>query len=376
MNDNNTGNIPDIKADSTGNAAAAGTSQTTALKPLLGLDPAGLRQVAAEVGLPAYAAGQMAQWLYQRRVTDIDQMTNLSKKARRLLAEHYCTGREAPLTRVNSADGTVKYLFSGCGRRDIESVMIPDRDRATLCISSQAGCRMGCRFCMTGRGGYQGNLTAAQIINQILSVDNSLELTNIVFMGMGEPADNIQAVLRTIDILTAPWGLGWSPKRITVSSVGYLPGLKALLDQTRVHIAISAHSPYAQERQALMPIERAHPLQQVMQLLKGYDFAHQRRLSLEYIMWQGLNDDLKHADALARLMRGTSARVNLIRFHAIPDCDLRPTGMARMEAFRDHLNQAGITATIRASRGEDIMAACGMLAGRKNQPTSDQSHES
>jgi 23S rRNA (adenine2503-C2)-methyltransferase len=183
-------------------------------------------------------------------------------------------------------------------------------------------------------------------------------------MGMGEPMDNLDAVLGAIDILTESWGLAWSPKRITVSSIGKLKELRTLLDSTRVHIAISVHSPFPQERLQLMPVERVYPVTEVMDLLRGYDFAHQRRLSVEYIMFRGLNDDIRHADALVRLLKGTDSRVNLIRFHAIPDVDLKTTAESAMVAFRDRLNAQGVTATIRTSRGEDIMAACGMLAGK------------
>lgn len=334
------------------------------LQPLIGLTLEQLKEVALECGMPGFAGMQMAKWLYDKRVTSIDEMTNLSKPARAKLAGKWCVGRTSPLTKAESTDGTVKYLFDGVGGRDIEAVMIPDRDRATLCISSQAGCKMNCRFCMTGRQGWHGNLSASQIINQVLSVEESEALTNIVFMGMGEPMDNLVAVLTTIDILTAPWGMAWSPKRITVSSIGKLKELKQLLDTTKVHIAISVHSPYSDERAGLMPVENAYPITEVMKLLRGYDFAHQRRLSVEYIMWQGVNSDLRHADALARLVKGTDCRVNLIRFHAIPGVELHPCSEGEMTRFRDRLNALGITATIRASRGEDIMAACGMLAGK------------
>lgn len=334
------------------------------LQPLIGLTLEQLKEVALECGMPGFAGMQMAKWLYDKRVTSIDEMTNLSKPARAKLAGKWCVGRTSSLTKAESTDGTVKYLFDGVGGRDIEAVMIPDRDRATLCISSQAGCKMNCRFCMTGRQGWHGNLSASQIINQVLSVEESESLTNIVFMGMGEPMDNLEAVLTTIDILTAPWGMAWSPKRITVSSIGKLKELKQLLDTTKVHIAISVHSPYSDERAGLMPVENAYPITEVMKLLRGYDFAHQRRLSVEYIMWQGVNSDLRHADALARLVKGTDCRVNLIRFHAIPGVELRPCSEGEMTRFRDRLNALGITATIRASRGEDIMAACGMLAGK------------
>lgn len=334
------------------------------LTPLLGMDPEQLRQVAAETGLPKFAAGQMARWLYSKRAISIDEMTDLSKQGRERLSSLYTVGREDPLTEALSKDGTAKYLFRGVGTRDVESVYIPDRDRATLCVSSQAGCRMNCSFCATGRQGFHGQLTTGQIINQVLSVPGSENLTNLVFMGMGEPLDNFESVKAAIEILTAPWGLAWSPKRITVSTIGKLDTLRRLLDETKVHVAISVHSPFSAERAGLMPVEKAYPLADVMKLLRTYDFTHQRRLSVEYIMWDDLNDDMRHAEALARMLAGMEVRVNLIRFHAFDGSTLRPAAPSVMTDFRDRLNQRGVTATIRASRGEDIMAACGMLSGR------------
>ncbi len=333
--------------------------------PLLGLTLTQLRSVAADMGLPSFVGSQMADWIYVKRVATIEEMTNLSKQARARLAEKYCIGYMSPKESVESSDGTIKYLFPGAGGKDVEAVYIPDGDRATLCVSSQAGCKMGCTFCMTGRQGFHGNLTSRDIINQIMMVRDSEKLTNIVFMGMGEPLDNIEPVLTAIEILTAKWGFAWSPKRITVSSIGKLDALRRLIDETKVHVAISVHSPVPEQRERLMPVQRAWDIRKVMDLLRNYDFAHQRRLSVEYIMWRGVNDSLAYADKLARLIKGTAARVNLIRFHAIPDCDLRPCSQEVMEAFRDRLNELGVTATIRASRGEDIMAACGMLAGNK-----------
>ncbi len=336
-------------------------------KPLIGLTLDGLREVVAEAGMPKFAAGQIARWIYEKRATSIEQMTDLSKAGRERLSQHYCVGLEQPKLTSRSVDGTVKCLFEGVGGRDVEAVYIPDRERATLCVSSQAGCRMNCSFCMTGRQGFHGNLTAAQIINQVLSIPDSPSLTNIVFMGMGEPTDNLAPVLDAIEILTAKWGFAWSPKRITVSSIGNIKGLKELLIKTKVHIAISLHSPFSAEREGLMPIEKAFPLTAILDMLRDWDFSHQRRLSFEYIIWRGINDDSRHADALAKLLRGLDCRVNLIRFHAIPGVNLKPTTEAAMVAFRDQLNAAGITATIRASRGEDIMAACGQLAGKQKQ---------
>lgn len=333
-------------------------------KTLIGLTLEQLRDITDAVGLRPFAAKQIASWLYVKRAKSIDMMTDLPKDARQRLAEEYCIGLTEPKDAAESADGTVKYLFEGVGGRDIESVYIPDGDRATLCVSSQAGCKMNCRFCMTGRQGFNGSLSANAIINQVLSIPQSRSLTNIVFMGMGEPLDNLQPVLNVIEILTASWGLGWSPKRITVSSIGKLKELRTLLDTTKVHIAISLHNPFPPERAAIMPVERAYPIRDVIALLSNYDFSHQRRLSFEYIMWRDVNDSIRYAEALVKLIGRLDCRVNLIRFHAIPGSDLRPSTTQVMERFRDCLNDHGITATIRASRGEDIMAACGMLAGK------------
>lgn len=332
-------------------------------RPLLGMTLEQLRAVVAELSLPRFTARQLCEWLYKHRATGFGQMNNISKAGRERLASAYTVGREAPCHCQRSVDGTVKYLFATGDGRAVESVYIPEAERATLCISSQKGCKMGCTFCMTGRQGYHGDLTAAQIVNQVLSIPESASLTNVVFMGMGEPMDNLEAVLQAIEVLTAEWGLAWSPKRVTVSSIGKLEQLERLVRATSVHVAVSVHSPLHEERLALMPVERAYPVAEVVEMLRGYDFAHQRRLSAEYIMFEGLNDDLAHAGALERLLAGTHARVNLIRFHAIPGSPLRTSDEGRMTAFRDYLNGRGVVCTIRRSRGEDIFAACGMLAG-------------
>ena len=333
-------------------------------KSLIGMTLLQLKDVVAELGMPGFSAGQIAKWLYEKRVTDIEEMTNLSKNNREKLAQKYCVGRYAPSNEMRSVDGTVKYLFTTADGPAVESVYIPDDDRATLCISSQKGCKMGCKFCMTGKQGFNGNLTAAEIVNQVLSIPESETLTNVVFMGMGEPMDNFDEVLKVLQVMTEKWGFAWSPKRITVSSIGKLDTLRRLLDETHVHVAISVHSPYHEERLGLMPVEKPYPIRDVMKCLRQYDFAHQRRLSVEYIMWSGLNDDDTHAQALVDLLAGSNSRVNLIRFHAIPGVNLKTTDEQRMVAFRDYLNKKGVIATIRRSRGEDIFAACGMLAGK------------
>ena len=335
---------------------------------LLGKTPAELKEIAVSCGLPGFAGGQIAQWLYQKKVRDIDAMTNLSKEGRARLQEQYEVGMTLPIDCQTSRDGTRKYLFPYTrakegGLDSIEAVMIPDGDRKTLCVSSQAGCKMGCRFCMTGRQGFHGSLTAAEILSQYLAIDESDGLTNTVFMGMGEPLDNWEVVSRVITVLTADWGFAWSPKRITLSTIGVLPNLKRYLDESRCHLAVSLHDPFPAERLALMPVEKAYPIRDVLDLIRRYDFTGQRRVSFEYTLFSGYNDSFRHADELARMLKGLECRVNLIRFHQIPDFPYSTSDTGAMEAFRERLERRGITATIRASRGEDIFAACGLLAG-------------
>ena len=335
-------------------------------KKLMGMTLAELQQVAAEVGLPGYTAKQMTDWLYKKHVTEVSEMTNVALAKRSALAERYEVGAYPPAMAQRSVDGTIKYLYAAGEGHFVESVYIPTEDRATLCVSSQVGCKMNCLFCMTGKQGFSANLTANQILNQIQSLPERESLTNLVFMGMGEPLDNVNELFKVLEILTAPWGYGWSPKRITVSTVGAMKGLRRFLEESECHLAFSLHSPYPEERLSLMPVEKAFPAQEVIDLIRHYDFTHQRRVSFEYIVFKGLNDDLKHADALARLLRQIPCRVNLIRFHAIPNVPLQTSDMARMEAFRDRLNAKGVVCTIRASRGEDIFAACGMLSTAKS----------
>jgi 23S rRNA (adenine2503-C2)-methyltransferase len=288
-------------------------------KKLLGMTLGELKAVATEVGLPAFAAKQIMQWLYNKRVRSIDEMTNLSLKSRAILAEHYTIGCVPPSDEQKSIDGTAKYLFPTENGQQVECVFIPDGERATLCVSCQAGCRMGCRFCMTGKQGFGGNLSTADILNQIYSVPGSELLTNIVFMGQGEPMDNLDAVLKATELLTASDGWAWSPKRITVSSVGVRKGVERFLLESNCHLAISLHNPFPEERLSMMPAEKAYGLEELMTLLKKQDWSHQRRLSFEYIVFGGLNDSERHAKELVRLLAPIECRVNLIRFHQIPN---------------------------------------------------------
>ncbi len=334
---------------------------------LLGRTLGEIQQVVKNLGMPGFAAKQIASWLYDKKVTSIDEMTNLSLKHREALKDGYEVGASAPVEEMRSVDGTVKYLFRTPANNYIEAVYIPDDDRATLCVSSQVGCKMNCKFCMTGKQGFTANLTANQILNQIFSLPERDSLTNIVFMGMGEPFDNLDEVLKVLEILTSGYGYGWSPKRITVSSVGLKKGLEHFLNESDCHLAISMHTPFPSQRKELMPAEKAFSITDIVDILRGYDFSKQRRLSFEYIVFKDVNDSLIYAKEMVKLLRGIECRINLIRFHAIPGVDLEGTDMETMTAFRDYLTQHGLFATIRASRGEDIFAACGMLSTAKQQ---------
>ena len=336
-------------------------------RPLLGLTLAELQNVVMNLGMPGFSAKQIASWLYDKRVTSIDDMSNLSLKHRGLLKEIYEVGAEAPMDAMRSVDGTVKYLYRTGEGHFVEAVYIPEEDRATLCVSSQVGCKMNCKFCMTGKQGFAANLTSHQIINQISSLPEREKLTNVVMMGMGEPLDNLDEVLKALEVMTASYGYGWSPKRITLSSVGLRKGLKRFIEESDCHLAISLHSPVPLQRRDLMPAEKAFSITEIVELLRNYDFSKQRRLSFEYIVFKGVNDSLTYAKELLKLLRGVDCRINLIRFHAIPGVDLEGADMETMTAFRDYLTSHGLFTTIRSSRGEDIFAACGMLSTAKQE---------
>ena len=343
---------------------------------LIGKTLGELKVVVGELGMSSFTATQIAKWLYQQHVVNIDDMTNISKVNREKLKARYEIGAMPPIDCQRSKDGTIKYLFpvragesgsSGDSELFVETVFIPDGDRATLCVSCQVGCKMNCLFCQTGKQGFEGNLTTADILNQVYALPECELLTNIVFMGQGEPMDNLDNVLRATEILTASYGWAWSPKRITVSSVGIKNKLKRYLDDSECHVAISMHSPLPEQRQMLMPAERQMSITEIVELLKQYDFTHQRRCSFEYICFGGLNDGMMHARMIVKLLQGLECRVNLIRFHEIPDVDLPGSDEKRMESLRDYLTAHGIFTTIRSSRGQDIFAACGLLStARKN----------
>ena len=317
--------------------------------------------------MPRFAAKQIARWLYDKHATTIEAMSDLSARHRALLAETYEVGLTAPEKVSISTDGTKKYLYRTSQNHFIESAYIPDGDRATLCISSQAGCRMGCRFCATGRQGLQHSLSTNEILNQIGSLPERERLTNVVFMGMGEPLDNLDNLLPALEVLTSAWGFGWSPTRITVSTAGVASRLERFLEATQVHLAVSLHNPFPHERAEIMPVEKAWPIREVVEILRRYDFTHQRRVSFEYIVMSGLNDSPRHIRELCRLLDGIKCRINLIRFHKIPGSPYFSPDDRAMIAFRDALTAKGIHTTIRTSRVEDIQAACGLLSTAQNE---------
>ncbi len=334
-------------------------------RKLLGMTLDALKEAVKEAGMPAFTAKQIADWVYAKRVRSIDEMSNISLNNRKKLSELFEVGFKAPADAARSVDGTVKYLYEVENRHFVEAVYIPDGERATLCVSSQVGCKMNCLFCMTGKQKYTANLSTNEILNQIFALPEFEKLTNIVFMGMGEPCDNLDNLLPAIEVLTSTYGLGWSPHRITVSTVGVRKGLRRLLDAGDYHIAVSLHHPVPEKRLEIMPAEKGFSIIEMLDILREYDFSHQRRLTFEYIVFKNVNETLPHARKLLKLLEGIDCRINLIRYHAIPGVPLEGVNEDGMTQLRDFLTKNGLFTTIRASRGEDIFAACGMLSTLK-----------
>ena len=324
-----------------------------------------LQGITEMLGLPKYNAKQISDWLYKKDIISVNEMTNLSVKTRELLNDKYDTGITPPVKAETSRDGTKKYLFQTSGGNHIETAMIPERERITVCVSTQAGCKMGCIFCMTARQGFQGNLTAGEILNQIKSIQESNKVSNIVFMGMGEPLDNPDEVLKSIDILTSDWGFAMSPRRITVSTIGIIPAMIRFLEESEAHLAVSLHTPFNTERQQLMPVQAKYPIENVVSEIRKWDFGRQRRVSFEYILFEGFNDSAIHVKELSRLLNGLKCRINLIRFHPILGSHLKSPGEETIQNFKNQLNSKGILTTIRGSRGQDINAACGLLSTKE-----------
>ena len=324
-----------------------------------------LKDLSVKLGLPSFTGRQLAEWLYKKEVSSFEEMTNLSLKARALLKENYETGIMSPTDVQVSVDGTKKYLFPALEGKFIETAYIPDRKRHTVCVSSQVGCKMGCLFCMTGKQGFQGNLSSGEILNQYRSIPEWRSITNLVYMGMGEPLDNLEEVLKSLEVLTSDWGFALSPRRITVSTIGITPAMLEFLNRSNAHLAVSLHTPFEEERRKLMPVQQVYPLKEVLKEIKSWDFGRQRRVSFEYILFKDFNDSASHVNELSRILQGIRCRINLIRFHPIPDTPLESPDDLTINAFKDKLIAKGITTTIRASRGQDIWAACGLLSTKK-----------
>ncbi len=324
-----------------------------------------LKDLSVNLGLPSFTGRQLAEWLYKKEVSTFEEMTNLSLKARALLKEQYDTGIMPPIDEQESVDGTKKYLFTALQGKYIETAFIPDGKRQTVCVSSQVGCKMGCLFCMTGKQGFQGNLSSGEILNQYRSIPEWRTITNLVYMGMGEPLDNLEEVLKSLEVLTADWGFALSPRRITVSTIGITPAMLEFLNKSNTHLAVSLHTPFEEERRKLMPVQQVYPLKDVLKEIKSWDFGRQRRVSFEYILFKDFNDSVSHVNELSRILHGIRCRINLIRFHPIPDTPLESPDDKTINDFKDKLIAKGITTTIRASRGQDIWAACGLLSTKK-----------
>jgi 23S rRNA (adenine2503-C2)-methyltransferase len=324
-----------------------------------------LEEMAVESAIPKFTARQITDWLYKKNISSIDEMSNLSKKVRELLSKKYEYGLVSPARVQKSMDGTKKYLFPTLQNKFIETAMIPEHNRKTVCVSSQVGCKMGCLFCFTAKQGFQGQLSAGEIINQIQSIEEAREITNIVYMGMGEPFDNLEQVLKSIEILTSDWGFAMSPRRITVSTIGIIPGMLAFLKKSEANLAVSLHTPFNDERRKLMPIQEAYPIEEVVSEIKRWDFGRQRRISFEYIVFDNMNSSTQHVKELAKLLNGLRCRINLIRFHPLPDLQLKKPSDKIMQNFKDALSQKGLLTTVRASRGQDIYAACGLLSTKE-----------
>lgn len=330
--------------------------------PLLGKTLSELQEICHKLGFENFKAKQIAHWLYKKEIDSISQMTNLSKLQREKLQASFNLGISKPIDEQISRDGTRKYLFALAEENTIETVYIPEAKRHTVCVSSQCGCKRNCSFCFTGKIGFKQDIDAASIINQIRSIPQFNMITNIVFMGMGEPLDNLDEVLKSIEILTEKWGFAMSPKRITVSTIGILPQLQLLLEKQKCNIAVSVHSPFEKEREVLVPTQKQHKIKEIIRVIRNYPIESQRRVSFEYILFDNYNDSINHADALIKLLKGIRCRINLIQYHKIQDVFLKKSRSDNMYRFRERLTNKGIIATIRRSRGEDIFAACGMLA--------------
>lgn len=300
--------------------------------------------------------------VYKKRTREISDFMKIPKKLKEMLSSSSWPGITDTLSSRVSEDKTVKYLFSTNLGEHYEAVYIPDSKRYTVCVSTQSGCRMGCPFCLSGRNGLHGNLTAGEIVSQILSIPCSEKITHVVFMGMGEPMDNLENVLKACEILTAEWGLFLSPRNVTVSTVGIKSGVEKFLKQSSCNLTLSLHSPFSEERRKVVPAERKYPSLDILQIMKDFKLKKGRRLSVAYVMFAGMNDSDNHLKELILMLKGSAIRVNLLPYHQAGDDAIYSSSPEKMQYFKHNLVISGISASVRKSRGSDISAACGLLA--------------
>ncbi|RMF43110.1 MAG: 23S rRNA (adenine(2503)-C(2))-methyltransferase RlmN [Deltaproteobacteria bacterium] len=329
---------------------------------LKNLSPEELVEFLATLGEKPFRARQLLRWIYQRDVTDFGAMTDLSKDLRARLAEKAEISDLAPEQVQVSCDGTRKYLFRLGDGQTVESVRIPmDEGRTTLCISSQVGCAMACSFCLTGTFGLVRNLTAAEIVNQVLAARRDGPVNNIVFMGMGEPLHNLDNVVRALRILYAGEGLNYGPRRVTLSTSGLVPEMRELGRQIRVGLAVSLNATTNELRDRLMPVNRRYPIEELLQACRDYPLQPRERITFEYVLLGGINDTLADAKRLVRLMHGVPAKINLIQYNEHDGSDFKSPSREDVETFQGYLLDHGLVAVKRASKGQDILAACGQL---------------
>jgi 23S rRNA (adenine2503-C2)-methyltransferase len=310
---------------------------------------------------PSYAL-KICYWIYKKRIANISEINNISTEIKDRLSETFEPGLYGPADVLISSDKTEKYLFTTPEGKSFETVYIPEIKRRTLCVSTQAGCRMGCTFCLTGKSGFRGNLTSGEIINQILSNPHAGEITHVVFMGMGEPMDNISEVLRACNIISAQWGLSLGTGKVTVSTVGITYAIKEYLENSGCNLTLSLHSPFSDERRTVIPAENKYPFHEIIDILKLHPKS-KRRISVAYIMINGINDSDRHLEALKKLLANTKIRVNLLSYNQSAYSDWTSSPNERMQFYKHNLVIYGLSASIRKSRGNDISAACGLLAG-------------
>jgi 23S rRNA (adenine2503-C2)-methyltransferase len=314
-----------------------------------------------ESGFTDIPAEKITYWIYRRRIKDFLEADNIPMELRKYLCNNYSSGFYEPFREIRSGDLSIKYLFNTRTGSPVESVFIPDEKRKTICISSQAGCRMACDFCNTGMMGFRGNLEPDEIINQVASVMDRSQISHVVYMGMGEPLDNYMNVLKSLDILTAQWGFALSPRNITVSTIGVKPYLDYFLQETRCNLAVSIHTPFDEERDRLIPAAVKYSVRELIDMICSYQWVKNRRVTFQYVMIKGINDTDRHLSELVRILKETPVRINLMSYHSPEGSIMQSSPIDIQWHFKRHLIMNGISASIRKSRGQDIGAACGLL---------------